>query len=244
MSAELCQDLKVVGVPCAAQVHLPPVARVPRPSTISVPQSSAATESDRLPSIARAPKPSALRCGSKPIPYQESAHQMALQYRRGNTNSCWNEPQAHQLHPYRFNEHGYHCNICLLDIRCGSIGLACHHCNHHLCSGCAPASKHPLDLRQAWNLLNTNADDGHMKSQYLVGRVYEFGEGNFNHVIIGSHDHQRSRRLAIKRYALRALHYCEFALLPISFEKNVVAGTLNQRIRDTLLLFTLSVLFT
>ena len=86
MSAELCQGLKVVGVPCAAQLQLPPVARAPRPSTISLPQSSAATESDRLPSIARAPKPSAVRCGSKPIPYQESAHQLALQYRRGNNN--------------------------------------------------------------------------------------------------------------------------------------------------------------
>jgi hypothetical protein len=201
-SEELCQDLKLVGVPCAAQVRLPPIARVPRPSTISVPRPSAATESDRSPSVARAPKPSAVRCGSKPRPYQECAHQTALQYRRGNQNLCWNK---HQLHPYRFNEHGYYCIICLLDIRCGSRGLACHDCSHHLCSGCSPASKRPLDLVDAWKMLIANADEGLMKSQYLVGRVYEFG---VHHYDIVNDDHRRALRHAIKRYALRALHYC------------------------------------
>ena len=205
MSAELCQGLKVVGVPCAAQLQLPPVARAPRPSTISLPQSSAATESDRLPSIARAPKPSAVRCGSKPIPYQESAHQLALQYRRGNNNLCWNE---HQLHPYRFDDHGNSCNICLLDIRCGSQGLACHHCDHLVCPGCAPTSKRPLDLDEAWKILTANADEGHMKSQYLVGRVYEFGVHHYDIIYGGNDDHRRALRHAIKRYALRALHYC------------------------------------
>ncbi len=197
-SAELSLDLKVIGEPCGVQVRLPRIARVPRPSVVSVPQSCATTKTDRLPSITSAtsaPKPSTVRHGKKPIPHQERAHVTALQYQRGNDNLCWSR---HQFYSYKFEEPNYYCNICLLDILCGSEGLVCEQHDHFVCSGCTPASKCPLDLPTAWNLLNANADEGHMKSQFLVGRVHEFGEYADPGVFFGSH-HRKSLTRAIER---------------------------------------------
>lgn len=194
-SAELLHDLKVIGEPCGVQVRLPRIARGLRPSAVSVPQSSTATKSDQLPSITSAPKPSTVRHGKKLIPHQENAHVTALQYRRGNDNLCWS---GHKFYSFKFDEPNYYCNICLLDIPCGSEGLACEQHDHYVCSACTPASKCPLDLPTAWNLLNANADEGHMKSQFLVGRVLELGEYADPPVFFGCH-HRKSLRRAIER---------------------------------------------
>ena len=149
------------------------------------------------------------------------AHQMALQYRRGDADNC---RLGHPLRSVTFTG-GRDCDVCCLAIPHGSSGLCCDACSYDVCKHCAAASEVPLDLSLAFDCALAAARSGQVTSQFLAGMCYALGEGV-----------EQSDADAAEWCAVHVLHCCRFGVLNCV----IAAGTAYLRRKDTRLRYSAS----